>query len=101
MNTVQLIQVSNSGIKFLSKLAVNEMSRRGIKTIKVGQTLTARSICDSDCIFSVEVLERKGSFVSVKVQGNIKRVKVFSDESGEYIFAMGKYSMCPIFRAVQ
>jgi hypothetical protein len=69
-------------------------------TIKGGQTLTARSICDYDCVFSVEILERKGSFVVVKVQGNTKRVKVYSDDSGEFIFAMGRYSMCPVFRAV-
>lgn len=67
--------------------------------IEAGQTLTARSICDYDCVFSVEVMERKGSFVTVKVQGNTKRMKVHSDSCGELIYAMGKYSMCPIFRA--
>lgn len=68
--------------------------------IQVGQTLTARSICDSDCVFSVTVLARKGNFVTVKVMGNEKRVKINKEDDGsEYIYAHGKFSMCPIFRA--
>jgi len=67
--------------------------------IKSGTTLTARSVCDSNCIFHVSVIERKGSFVTIEAMGNTKRVKVMSDESGEFIYALGKYSMCPIFRA--
>jgi len=69
-------------------------------TIKAGQTLTARSVCDYECVFSAEVLERKGAFVTVKAQGNTRRVKVMNFGEGEFIYAMGKYSMCPIFRAV-
>ena len=70
-----------------------------IKTIQSGQTLTARSICDYDCVFSVEVIERKGSFVTVKAMNEVKRMKVHADSRGEFIYALGKYSMCPIFRA--
>jgi hypothetical protein len=68
-------------------------------TIQAGQTLKARSVCDYDCIFSVEVIERKGSFVTLKAQGNVSRKKVMTDDQGEYVFALGKYSMAPIFRA--
>jgi hypothetical protein len=71
-----------------------------IKTISAGQTLKARSICDYDTIFTAEVIERKGSFVTVKAMNNTKRVKVQKDSDGnEFIYALGKYSMCPIFRA--
>jgi hypothetical protein len=70
-----------------------------LPTIKAGQTLTATSICDSNCIFKAEILERKGNFVTIKTMGETKRVKVFSGNEGEYIYALGKYSMCPIFRA--
>lgn len=70
------------------------------KTIQAGQTLTARSICDHDCIFSANVISRNKSFVTVKVQGNEKRVKVQTDSEGnEFVYAMGKHSMCPVFRA--
>ena len=67
--------------------------------IKAGQTLTARSVCDSDCVFTVDVLARKGAFVTVKAQGNTRRMKVMNLGDGEFIYALGKYSMCPIFRA--
>jgi len=67
--------------------------------IKSGQVLTARSACDYDCIFSVKVLDRKGSFATVEAHGEAKRVKIRSDDRGEYVFAFGKYSMAPIFRA--
>jgi hypothetical protein len=70
-----------------------------MNTIQSNTTLTARSICDYDCIFKIEVIERKGSFVTVKAMGNVKRVKVMADDRGEYIYALGKYSMAPIFRA--
>ena len=75
-------------------------SQAEFKTIKEGQTLTARSVCDNDCIFTAFVLWRNARFVKVKVQGNIKRMKVYSGPDGEFIYAMGKYSMCPIFRAI-
>ena len=70
-----------------------------MKTIEAGQTLEARSICDHECIFKCEILSRSKSFANIKIFGKEKRVKVFSDSEGEYIFALGKYSMCPIFRA--
>jgi hypothetical protein len=73
---------------------INDMN-----TIQANTTLTARSICDYNCIFKAEVIERKGSFVTVKAMDNVKRVKVMADDRGEYIYALGKYSMAPIFRA--
>ena len=68
-------------------------------TIKSGQILTARSACDYDCIFQAEVIERKKSFATVFIHGTTRRVKVMSDDSGEFIYALGKFSMAPIFRA--
>ena len=69
-----------------------------IAQIQTGQVLKTRSACDYDCIFSVEVIERKGSFVTVKAHGEVKRVKINKDDRGEYVYALGKYSMAPIFR---
>ena len=68
-------------------------------TIQAGQKLTARSVCDWECVFTADVLDRKGAFATVKAQGITRRVKVFADDSGEYIFALGRYSMAPVFRA--
>lgn len=69
-------------------------------TIKAGQTLTARSICDYNCIFTAKVIERKNSMVTVIVNGEKKRCKVkVGYDGGEYIMAMGTYSMAPVFKA--
>lgn len=67
--------------------------------IKAGTTLTARSIGDYNCVFTADILERNKSFVTVKAQDRVKRVKVHADSHGEFIYAHGKFSMCPIFRA--
>ena len=68
-------------------------------TIQAGQTLTASSVCDHDCVFKVQVLDRKGAFCTVNAQGNVKRVKINIVDGVEAIFALGKYSMAPLFRA--
>ena len=70
------------------------------RTIKPGQILTARSVCDWDCVFRATVTARKGDFVTVKVMGSEKRVKINRDSCGnEFVYAMGKHSMAPVFRA--
>jgi hypothetical protein len=76
------------------------MQTNEVKTIKVGQTLTARSGGDYECVFSVTITGRKGNFVRFTGEGRTGRVMVKSDSYGEFIFAMGRHSMCPIFRAV-
>jgi len=69
--------------------------------IETGATLMARSIGDSECIFSVKVIERKKSFVTVKAQGNIVKVKIFIDSEGsEFCYAYGRYSMAPVFKNI-
>ncbi len=68
--------------------------------ITAGQTLTARSVCDQDCIFSAEILARKGNWATVRALGETKRVKIHHDErEQEFVFALGRYSMAPTFRA--
>ena len=69
-----------------------------MNTFTIGKTYTAKSICDSECIFSMTVTARKGSLVFFTLQGNTisRRVKTIDD--GETIRA-GSYSMAPVFRA--
>jgi hypothetical protein len=67
--------------------------------ITPGQTLTARSVCDHNCIFTADVLGRSGGFVTVSVHGRVKRIKVFNAGADEFIYAMGRYSMAPVFHA--
>ena len=66
--------------------------------IESGTTLTARSICDSDCIFSLQVISRTAKTATVKFLGREKRTKIHTDDRGEYIMPE-RYSMAPTFRA--
>ena len=69
-----------------------------MKTIQPNTIITAVSICDSNCIFTAEVLTRKNDFVTVKVDGRIVRKKVQKSFDGsEYVLALGTYSMAPVF----
>lgn len=70
------------------------------KTIKANQILTSHSICDNDCIFKLTVIERKGNFTTVNYMNNTKRTKVYSDRDGNEYLQPEKYSMSPIFRAI-
>lgn len=82
--------------------AVRAGERKGktMKTIKSGDKLTARSIGDWNCVYVAEILGRKGKFVTVKADGREKRVMVRTDHEGnEFIFALGQYSMAPVFKA--
>jgi len=69
-------------------------------TIQTGQTLKARSACDHECIFTAEVIERKGNWVMIKTDSRgVKRKKIMLDHDGhEFVYALGQYSMAPLFR---
>jgi len=67
--------------------------------IQSSTTLTARSVCDYDCIFSLDVIERKGCWATIKYMGRVSRTKIRTDESGVEYLMPEKYSMAPIFRA--
>jgi hypothetical protein len=67
-------------------------------TIKAGQPISARSICDSDCVFIAYVIARKGDMLTIQINGEIIRKKVKRDRHGnEYVLALGSYSMAPAF----
>lgn len=75
------------------------MSNQEITIIEAGQTLTARSACDYDCIFKVEIVSRKGMWAVVRYHGEEKRVKIHNFDGMEGVYALGRYSMAPFFRA--
>lgn len=69
-------------------------------TFQIGQTVTARSACDWDCVWSFEVIARTAKFVTLKDDhGKTYRVgvKVWQDE--EYALPFGNYSMAPSVHA--
>ena len=88
------------GIVITSKANKRPKQTKTKMEITTGTKLTARSVCDSECVFEATVIERKGAFAAVRFQGKEKRVKVRQDEWGEFVFADGQYSMCPVFRPV-
>ena len=70
------------------------------KTIKPNSTLTAKSICDSDCIFSIKVIKRTAKMATIIHQGNEMRVKIKLDSEGNEFLKPDNYSMAPVFRAI-
>jgi len=69
-------------------------------TIKSNSTLTAKSICDSNCIFSLTVISRKGNFATINYMNETRRVKVRIDMDGNEYLRPDNYSMAPMFRAI-
>lgn len=69
-----------------------------MKTFKSGQTYTARSICDHDCIITVKVVSRTEKSIKT-AEGKTLRVKVWNDGSCEYVKPWGSYSMAPMVQA--
>jgi hypothetical protein len=70
-------------------------------TFAAGQNLSARSACDSDCVFTATVIKRTAARVTLDLGcGEIKTVKVFKREDGsEYCFPFGQFSMAPTMHA--
>lgn len=68
---------------------------------QVGKTYFARSMCDSDCIFSFVIHSRTAKSVTVDVHG--KRVRrgltVSAYDGVEQFKPFGSYSMAAIIRA--
>lgn len=70
------------------------------RRIGAGDTLHARSACDQGAKFTATVIERKGKFATIHVDGEVdpQRRQVRTDDRGEFILALGRYSMAPCFR---
>lgn len=68
-----------------------------MKKIIAGSTLSARSICDHDCIFTLEVLSRTERTAVVKYLGKTRRTKIHNF-NGEEMIRPDNYSMAPTFR---
>jgi hypothetical protein len=69
-----------------------------MKTIEKNTILKATSVCDSNCVWTAKVIERKGNFITALIQGEIVRKKVNVWDNEEFVYLLGKYSMAPIFK---
>lgn len=75
-----------------------------MKQFEVGKTYSMRSVCDSNCIWSYEVVARTACTVTLKDEdGEIKKCRVSKKASAyanaETVLPEGSYSMCPMLRA--
>lgn len=70
-------------------------------SFEVGSTYQARSACDSDCIWTLEVISRTAKFVTLKDvdTGATMRVGVRSHDGEEWASLFGSFSMAPVIRA--
>ena len=66
----------------------------------VGQVVTARSACDSDCVWTFEVIARTRKFVTLREDnGDVMRVGVREHDGEEWASPFGTFSMAPVVRA--
>lgn len=65
----------------------------------INQELSARSICDHECIYTGRILRRTAKTVTVKTDEGVKRCKIHLQYENEYIYPFGRYSMAATFYA--
>lgn len=63
---------------------------------ETGKKYSMKSICDSECIWEYTVIKRTAK--TIKLDNN-KSFRVKSIDDTEFIFPLGRYSMCPILKA--
>ena len=71
-----------------------------ITTFKIGNTYSARSACNSECVWEWTIIKRTAKFITIQDDhGKISRVGVRVSDGAEVADPMGRYSMSPIIRA--
>ena len=71
-----------------------------VRKFTIGQEVSARSMCDYDCIFQFKVVKRTAKFVTLQYFNELKRVGVKTNKEGcEYCLPFGNYSMSAIVYA--
>lgn len=71
-------------------------------TFTPGQTVTATSAGDSDCVWTFEVVKRTARFVTLRDEttGDLLRVgvKVDARDGSEWALPFGTFSLAPVVR---
>lgn len=95
------LQKYTSKINIIKANLLSDAEAVKAKVFYEGQQLSDRSICNSDCVFTGEVIKRTEKTVTVKTDTyGVKRCKVHHDKNGnEFIYPHGRYSMCAVFKA--
>jgi hypothetical protein len=81
----------------MNEIKQNEVMK--MKKFEVGKTYSTRSICDSECIFSFEVLKRTAKQITLKHHNEVFKRGVYIYDGAEHCKPFGSYSMCPIIEA--
>jgi hypothetical protein len=67
---------------------------------QTGKTYSTRSVCNSDCVFTVTIKKRTDKTVTCVVRGEEKTFRLSKDHYGSECFMpFGRYSMAPIITA--
>jgi hypothetical protein len=80
---------------------ITQPGDRQMATFQIGKTYTTRSVCDHDCIITVEVVSRTAKAIKAKTQRDgLKSFRIRPDYNGnESISPWGSYSMAPVISA--
>lgn len=65
---------------------------------EVGKTYFAKSVCDHNCVYTIEVIKRTDKTITYKEDDTVRRAKIRFSDDYEYI-RVGNYSMSPNFSA--
>lgn len=67
---------------------------------ETGTEYSTRSICDSECVFTVNIIRRTAKSVWIKdMNGETVRRSIKVLDGVEFFFPYGKYSMAPVIKA--
>ncbi len=69
------------------------------KTFEIGRSYKTRSICDSNCWFSLTVVGRTAKTIKANVGGKMKTLRLSVYAGAEFVKPYGSYSMAPIINA--
>jgi hypothetical protein len=79
---------------------IRKFDGKKTKRFKAGQSVSCRSLCDYDCVWSGTIVKRTAKTVTVKLENEReRRCKIHEIRGEEFIFPLGRYSMAPIIRA--
>ena len=74
-----------------------------MKKFEIGNTYTARSACDHNCVWTYKVSSRTESTITVTDGKETKKLRIVKALSAydnrEVVRPLGNYSMCPLLRA--
>ncbi|WP_227868173.1 hypothetical protein [Clostridioides sp. ZZV15-6388] len=65
---------------------------------EVGKTYFAKSVCDHNCVYTIEVIKRTDKTITYKEDDTVRCAKIRFSDDYEYI-RVGNHSMAPNFSA--